>query len=233
MGDAMAHAPAALLGGTFDPVHLGHLGLADDARRALGIPEVRLMPAGDPPHRAAPGASERESSPARLALQGFVVGSFTGLVGAGGGFLIVPALVLWAGLPMPAAIGTSLLVIVLNSLAGFAGHATQVPVDYGLIAAIAGCAIAGSYAGSRLSRLVPPASLRRVFAGFVLVMAAVILVREGNLVLQTGASAMPATLPQLLFALAMLVIGVIAGRASRGSGKSDATRFDNEDGSGI
>ena len=183
--------------------------------------------------RAATGAAERESSPARLTLQGFVVGSFTGLVGAGGGFLIVPALVLWAGLAMPAAIGTSLLVIVLNSLAGFAGHATQVPVDYGLIAAIAGCAIAGSYAGSRLSRLVPPASLRRVFAGFVLVMAAVILVREGNLVLQTGASAMPATLPQLLFALAMLVIGVIAGRASRGSGKSDATRFDNEDGSGI
>ena len=57
MGDAMAHAPAALLGGTFDPVHLGHLGLADDARRALGVPEVRLVPAGDPPHRAAPGAS--------------------------------------------------------------------------------------------------------------------------------------------------------------------------------
>ena len=49
--------PVALLGGTFDPVHLGHLGLADDARRALGVPEVRLVPAGDPPHRAAPGAS--------------------------------------------------------------------------------------------------------------------------------------------------------------------------------
>ena len=183
--------------------------------------------------RAAPGASGSESSPARLTLQGFVVGSFTGLVGAGGGFLIVPALVLWAGLPMPAAIGTSLLVIVLNSLAGFAGHVTQVSVDYGLVAAIAGCAIAGSYAGSRLSRLVPPASLRRVFAGFVLVMAAVILVREGSLVLQTGASAMPTTLPQLLFALAMLGIGVIAGRVSRGSGRIDATVFDDEDGSGI
>ena len=57
MGETIAHAPVALLGGTFDPVHLGHLGLADDARRALGVPEVRLVPASDPPHRAAPGAS--------------------------------------------------------------------------------------------------------------------------------------------------------------------------------
>jgi nicotinate-nucleotide adenylyltransferase len=50
-------APVALLGGTFDPVHFAHLGLADDARRALGVAEVCLVPAGDPPHRPAPGAS--------------------------------------------------------------------------------------------------------------------------------------------------------------------------------
>ena len=76
MGDAMAHAPAALLGGTFDPVHLGHLGLADDARRALGIPEVRLMPAGDPPHRAAPGASAAH----RLAMLRLAIERRPGLV---------------------------------------------------------------------------------------------------------------------------------------------------------
>ena len=183
--------------------------------------------------RSAPATAEHGSSPGRLALQGFVVGSFTGLVGAGGGFLIVPALALWAGLPMPAAIGTSLLVIVLNSLAGFAGYVSQVHVDFGLVAAVAGCAIAGSFAGSRLSRLVPPSSLRRAFAGFVLLMAAVILVREGNLVLQTGASAVPTTLPQLLFALAMLGMGILAGRVSRGSGKADVTSCDHEGGTGI
>ena len=76
MGDAMAHAPAALLGGTFDPVHLGHLGLADDARRALGIPEVRLMPAGDAPHRAAPGASAAH----RLAMLRLAIERRPGLV---------------------------------------------------------------------------------------------------------------------------------------------------------
>ena len=57
MADASASAPVVLLGGTFDPVHLGHLGLADDARRALGVAEVRLVPASDPPHRPPPGAS--------------------------------------------------------------------------------------------------------------------------------------------------------------------------------
>ena len=57
MATSNPHTPVALLGGTFDPVHLGHLGLADDARRTLGVDEVRLMPAGDPPHRTAPGAS--------------------------------------------------------------------------------------------------------------------------------------------------------------------------------
>ncbi len=76
MGNAMALAPVALLGGTFDPVHLGHLGLADDARRALGIPEVRLMPAGDPPHRAAPGASAAH----RLAMLRLAIERRPGLV---------------------------------------------------------------------------------------------------------------------------------------------------------
>jgi uncharacterized membrane protein YfcA len=124
----------------------------------------------------------------KLVLQGLAVGGFTGLVGAGGGFLIVPSLVLWAGLPMPAAVGTSLFVIVLNSLAGFAGYAAHVTVDYGLVAAVAACAVAGSFAGSRLTHLVEPDSLRRAFAVFVLVMAAVILVREVGLAVRAGAS---------------------------------------------
>jgi hypothetical protein len=151
----------------------------------------------------------------KLVLQGLTVGCFTGLVGAGGGFLIVPALVLWAGLSMPAAVGTSLFVIVMNSLAGFLGYIAHVPVDYGLVAAVAAAAIGGSFVGARLTRLVEPGSLRRVFAGFVLAMAVVILVREGSLVAQAGASALPRTLPQIFFALLMLGVGVAAGRVSR------------------
>ena len=184
--------------------------------------------------RAVPvAAAAREISTGRLVLQGLVVGSFTGLVGAGGGFLIVPALVLWAGLPMPAAIGTSLLVIVLSSLAGFAGYVAHVRIDAALVAAVSACAIAGSFAGSRLTRLVHPSSLRRAFAGFVLVMAALILVRETNLVLRTGAAALPKTLPQLLFALAVLGVGIVAGRASRGSRATDGSRYEYEEGAGI
>jgi uncharacterized membrane protein YfcA len=183
--------------------------------------------------RAASPVTPARVSPGRLVLQGLVVGSFTGLVGAGGGFLIVPALVLWAGLPMPAAVGTSLLVIVLNCLAGFAGYVAHVPIDPVLVAAVSACAIAGSFAGAKLTRLVHPSSLRRAFAGFVLLMAAWILVREANLVLETGAAALPRTLPQLLFALAMLGVGILAGRASRGSRASDGSRFEYEEGAGI
>lgn len=69
-------APIALLGGTFDPVHLGHLRLADDVRRALGLAEVRLVPAADPPHRAGP----RASAVHRLAMLQIAVAGFPGLV---------------------------------------------------------------------------------------------------------------------------------------------------------
>jgi hypothetical protein len=182
---------------------------------------------------ASAASSAREVSPPKLIVQGLAVGSFTGLVGAGGGFLIVPALVLWAGLPMPAAVGTSLLVIVLNSLAGFAGYAAHVRIEPGLVAAVAACAIVGSFAGSRLTRLVHPSALRRSFAGFVLAMAAVILVREASLVLQAGEAALPKTLPQLFFALAMLGVGVVAGRASRGSRAPDGSSHEVEEGAGI
>ena len=68
--------PIALLGGTFDPVHFGHLRLADDVRRALGLNELRLVPAADPPHRAGPRASAAH----RLAMLTIAVAGFPGLV---------------------------------------------------------------------------------------------------------------------------------------------------------
>jgi uncharacterized membrane protein YfcA len=180
----------------------------------------RTASAAEPAGHAAP----------KLALQGGVVGAFTGLVGAGGGFLIVPALALWAGLPMPAAVGTSLAVIVANSLAGFAGYTSHVAVDYGLVAAVAACGIAGALVGARLARVVEPASLRRAFAAFVLVMGAAIVVREGTLVAQAAEAALPRTLPQILFVLAMLGAGIFVGRASRPRARksSDLVYFGGE-----
>jgi hypothetical protein len=169
--------------------------------------------------RADAPAPRPARAPWKLAAQGLAVGSFTGLVGAGGGFLIVPALALFAGLPMPAAIGTSLGVIVLNSAAGFTGYASHVDVDPMLVAAVAASAVAGSLAGARLARRVDPTSLRRAFASFVLGMACLILVREGALVAQTAAAALPATLPQLLFALVALAIGIAAGRVSKAAAR--------------
>jgi len=164
---------------------------------------------------AAQAARGELHSPGKLAAQGLAVGSFTGLVGAGGGFLIVPALALWAGLPMPAAVGTSLLIIVLNSAAGFLGYANHVQIDAALIASVAAMAIAGSFLGSRLATRVEPASLRRAFAGFVMLMGCFILVREATLVASTLGTALPTSWPQASFALAMLVMGALAGRSSR------------------
>jgi uncharacterized membrane protein YfcA len=152
-----------------------------------------------------------------LLAQGFGVGLFTGLVGAGGGFLIVPALALWAGLSLPAAVGTSLVVIVLNTLAGFSGYAGHVQLNYTLVGAVAACAIAGSFVGTHLAHRVNPAALRRAFAGFVLAMATVILVREVDAWLGTARAALPATVPQLVFALVVLAIGVATGRVYRKS----------------
>jgi uncharacterized membrane protein YfcA len=161
----------------------------------------------------APVVHERATG--RLLAQGFAVGTFTGLVGAGGGFLIVPALALWAGLPMPAAVGTSLLVIVLNTLTGFSGYVGHVQVDYAVISAITAAAIVGSFIGSRLAHRIDPASLRRAFAGFVGVVAAFIFVREVDVWISTAEAALPSSGPQIAFALLVLAIGLAAGRVTR------------------
>jgi hypothetical protein len=187
--------------------------------------------------RAGPAVGGAEAAPGhrtgRLWLQGLAVGSFTGLVGAGGGFLIVPALVLWAGLPMASAVATSLFVIVLQSLAGFSGYATHVAVDPRLVAAVAACAVAGSLGGARLARRVAADALRRAFAGFVLAMGGFMLVREGSAFLAAGAAALPRSLPQLLFALAMLGIGLWAGRLSRQGAAPGVPDAAYRDGEGI
>ena len=185
---------------------------------AVAMWRGRKNPSSSPPDESTPVS---RAAYLKLGLQGFVVGGFTGLVGAGGGFLIVPALALWAGLPMAAAVGTSLLVIVLNCTAGFIGTLSHVRVDGELVAAVAAIAVAGSFAGTRLARVVDPTRLRRAFAGFVLVMGSLILAREGSLVVRTAAEALPANLPQLVFAIAMLCIGILAGRAGRAAPRAN------------
>ncbi|MFN7244797.1 MAG: sulfite exporter TauE/SafE family protein, partial [Dietzia cercidiphylli] len=114
----------------------------------------------------------------RILLDGLVVGAATGLVGAGGGFLVVPALVLLAGLPMAAAVGTSLLVIAMKSFAGLGGYLTTVSLDWSLVAAVTAAAVAGSFIGVRLTSVVPEKALRKGFGYFVLLMGAFVLSQE-------------------------------------------------------
>lgn len=114
----------------------------------------------------------------RIVAEGLGVGAITGLVGAGGGFLVVPALVLFGKLPMKRAVATSLLVIAMKSFAGFAGYATHVSIDPVLVLAVSGAAIAGALAGSVLMSRVPQEVLRRAFAWLVLAAAAALVVAQ-------------------------------------------------------
>lgn len=113
----------------------------------------------------------------RAAAAGLVVGLLTGLFGVGGGFLIIPALVLLLGLPMPSAVATSLAVIVVNSAAGLVAHLDGVHLDPGLTTAFAGSAVVGSLLAGRLASRVPTAALQRWFAVLVLAVAAFVLLQ--------------------------------------------------------
>ncbi len=108
---------------------------------------------------------------------GVAVGFLTGLFGVGGGFLIVPALVLLLGLPMTVAVGTSLLVVAVNSAAGLAAHAGSADIDYGLAAVFTGAAVAGSLLAARVAARLPADRLRRWFAWLVLAVAAFVAVQ--------------------------------------------------------
>ncbi len=126
----------------------------------------------------------------RILIDGLVVGLVTGLVGAGGGFLVVPALVLLGGLSMPNAVATSLLVVAMKSVAGFFGYAvsfgggsliswnSEIDLDWPIILIVTAAAIIGALVGSRLVGKIHPDLLRKIFGWFVLVMAVFILVQE-------------------------------------------------------
>lgn len=112
-------------------------------------------------------------------IEGLLVGGVTGLVGAGGGFLIIPALVLLAGLPMKQAIGTSLLIIALKSLIGFTGDlGSALIIDYTFMLFFSAFAIVGIVGGSYLSKFISNEKLKPLFGWFVLVMGFYILGKE-------------------------------------------------------
>jgi len=118
---------------------------------------------------AAPGGRAPDRpTPSRLVLEGLGVGMLTGLLGAGGGFLIVPVLMTLGGLPMHAAIGTSLAVIALNAGTALLGYLAHVSLDVRIAILVTTAAAAGSLLGGRLAARLPATTLRRAFAGLVL-----------------------------------------------------------------
>lgn len=114
----------------------------------------------------------------RLGLQGIAVGMLTGVLGAGGGFLITPALVLLAKLPLRIAVGTSLLIVALNSLTGFVGDLHHGAHDWPLLITLTGLALGGVVLGAAVSARLPAALLRRGLGWLLTIMAVVIFVAE-------------------------------------------------------
>lgn len=112
-------------------------------------------------------------------LEGIGVGTLTGLVGAGGGFLIIPALVLLAGLEMKLAVGTSLFIIAMKSLIGFTGDIqTGSPIDWSFLLLFTSFSVAGIFFGSWLSKFVDGRRLKKGFGWFVLLMGIYMILKE-------------------------------------------------------
>jgi uncharacterized membrane protein YfcA len=115
-----------------------------------------------------------------IIIEGAVVGVLTGLVGAGGGFLIIPALVLFAKLPMKKAVGTSLLIIAAKSLIGFIGDVQRpdLIIDWTLLLTVTAIAILGIFIGIYLTKFIDGKKLKKGFGWFVLIMAVYIILRQ-------------------------------------------------------
>ena len=142
----------------------------------------------------------------KIIAEGLIVGLVTGLVGAGGGFLVVPALALLGGLPMPIAVGTSLIVIAMKSFAGLGGYLASVQIDWGIALAVTTAAVIGALAGARLTALINPDTLRKGFGWFVLAMSSVILAQEIHLTVGIAAAALTAV---------AAVVTYVCGRTAR------------------
>lgn len=141
------------------------------------------------PRRAPAMPAERAALPLwSVPLAGAAIGFITGLVGVGGGFMIVPALVLLVGVPMHRAVGTSLCIIVLNTFTGFHKYISvldqrHLSLDWSVLGVIAAIGIVGSLIGNVVGTRVPQARLKRVFGVFLIVMGAYIISRTAPAVI--------------------------------------------------
>ena len=127
---------------------------------------------------SASAGSERAASPQLLIPVALVVGLITGVVGVGGGFLIVPALVLLGGVAMKQAVGTSLLVIAMNCASGFAGYIGRVAIPWTFVLSFIAVAAIGILVGTSLARRVPQRALKQAFAVFLIAMGTLILIQN-------------------------------------------------------
>ena len=123
-------------------------------------------------------ASQQKFNYPLILVEGIVVGILTGLVGAGGGFLIIPALVILSKLPMKQAVGTSLLIIAAKSLIGFTGDLSHFVMDWKLLAIVTIIAIAGIILGDWMNKKISSEKLKKSFGWFVLVMGIYIIIKE-------------------------------------------------------
>ncbi|MEO6447280.1 MAG: sulfite exporter TauE/SafE family protein, partial [Gemmatimonadaceae bacterium] len=137
-----------------------------DSRRTV---EDSVVPAG---------GSERARFSIPMASQALGVGALTSLIGAGGGFVIVPALVLMARIPVRIAVGSSLLIIAMNALSGFAGYIGQVPINWTLVGAFTGVAAVGATIGTRFVPHVPQTRIKQGFAVLILVLGTYLVLRQ-------------------------------------------------------
>ena len=113
-----------------------------------------------------------------IIIEGFVIGILTGVVGAGGGFLIIPALVILAKLPMKKAVATSLLIIAVKSLIGFIGDVENLEIDWRFLSSFTGLSIIGIFIGTWLSTFIDGKKLKKGFGWFVLLMGIYIIIKE-------------------------------------------------------
>lgn len=156
---------------------------------AFGIMMVATALAMILDRRARATGEPRKKLPlAKILIEGLVVGLVTGMVGAGGGFLVVPALVLLGGLSMPAAVGTSLLIISMKSFTGLAGYLTSVSIDWGPVLIITVITVVGALIGAALGKHVPEKALKKAFGYLVLAMGVVVFLQELPLAYGVGAA---------------------------------------------
>ena len=113
-----------------------------------------------------------------LGIQALGVGVLTALIGAGGGFIIVPALVLMGDVPVKAAVGSSLLIIAMNATSGVAGYLGQVAFDWRLVSWFTAVAAIGAIAGTRFMRRLPAARIKQAFAIMILVLGTYLVIRR-------------------------------------------------------